>query len=182
MHFLGQVYAATWFQTKVAVKYLTKEGGEAEKEFLNEIKVMAVRLNSLSTVSYCRIAQVVLCNSKSSSRWFPFCSLPCAWALHADMHEALRRSCRSASTRTLSPSTPPAWSRIGCADWLFLACMLPSPHQMSFAMSLQAHQLTGTCLPDKLCVIEGLYQCSLPPKSVLATSTWRNHGAECRLS
>jgi len=35
------VYAATWFQTKVAVKYLTKEGGEAEKEFLNEIKVMA---------------------------------------------------------------------------------------------------------------------------------------------
>lgn len=37
----AQVYAATWFQTKVAVKYLTKEGGEAEKEFLNEIKVMA---------------------------------------------------------------------------------------------------------------------------------------------
>ena len=35
------MYAATWFQTKVAVKYLTKEGGEAEKEFLNEIKVMA---------------------------------------------------------------------------------------------------------------------------------------------
>ena len=35
------MYAATWFQTKVAVKYLTKEGGEAEKEFLNEIKVRA---------------------------------------------------------------------------------------------------------------------------------------------
>ena len=43
MHLVAQVYAATWFQTKVAVKYLTKEGGEAEKEFLNEIKVTLLR-------------------------------------------------------------------------------------------------------------------------------------------
>ena len=40
------MYAASWFQTKVAVKYLTKEGGEAEKEFLNEIKVGVARLGS----------------------------------------------------------------------------------------------------------------------------------------
>ncbi len=35
------MYLATWFQTRVAVKYLTKEGGDAEKDFINEIKVMS---------------------------------------------------------------------------------------------------------------------------------------------
>lgn len=54
---LGQVYAATWFQTKVAVKYLTKEGGEAEKEFLNEIKVRVARLGSHFLVPFSRCPQ-----------------------------------------------------------------------------------------------------------------------------
>ena len=35
------MYLATWFQTRVAVKYLTKEGGDAEKDFITEIKVMS---------------------------------------------------------------------------------------------------------------------------------------------
>ena len=37
----AQVYLATWHQTKVAVKYLTKYDGESEKEFVNEINLMS---------------------------------------------------------------------------------------------------------------------------------------------
>ena len=41
----SQVYLATWHQTKVAVKYLTKYDGESEKEFVNEIKLMSECFN-----------------------------------------------------------------------------------------------------------------------------------------
>ena len=62
------MYAATWFQTKVAVKYLTKEGGEAEKEFLNEIKARAARLGSCFVTNFSDALRHVFCQMLSRMR------------------------------------------------------------------------------------------------------------------
>lgn len=52
-----QVYAATWLETRVAVKYLITEGSLAEKQFLEDIRAVSEVeedfLNEIALMSSC---------------------------------------------------------------------------------------------------------------------------------
>ena len=51
------MYAATWLETRVAVKYLITEGSLAEKQFLDNIRAMSEAeadfLNEIALMSSC---------------------------------------------------------------------------------------------------------------------------------
>lgn len=65
----AQVYLASWNQTRVAVKYLTKESEVAEKEFVNEVRVMSecFHPNIVQFYSACLVPNMVGPCSVSSS-------------------------------------------------------------------------------------------------------------------
>ena len=57
------MYAATWLQTRVAVKYLITEGSLAEKQFLDNIRAVSEAekefLNEINTMASCYHPNIV---------------------------------------------------------------------------------------------------------------------------